>query len=189
MSDVIDREGFRENVGILLAREGGQVFLGRRSGNRGWQFPQGGIRHGEALEEALFRELREEIGLTRADVTIEGLTSRWVRYRLPARYVRRDRQPVCIGQKQRWFLLKLARADAEFAFDSTDRPEFDQWRWASFWDPVREVVYFKRPVYSRVLHELGRLVYPQGLPPYPPWWEEIVAKPAAAPPAPRIQPP
>jgi putative (di)nucleoside polyphosphate hydrolase len=186
MGDVIDSDGFRENIGIVLARADGDVFLGRRSGGRGWQFPQGGIQRGEALEEALFRELREEIGLARADVTIAGRTARWVRYRLPARYVRRDRQPLCIGQKQRWFLLRLARADAAFTFDATDRPEFDQWRWAHLWDPVREVVYFKRPVYMRVLHELGRLLYPQGLPPYPPWWNEVVARPAA--PAERAKP-
>ncbi len=172
MSDVIDPDGFRENVGIVLVREGGEVFLGRRAGGRGWQFPQGGVRAGEGLEEALYRELEEETGLTRADVTLLGRSERWLRYRLPPRYVRRDRVPLCIGQKQRWFLLRLARPEARFVFDGTAEPEFDQWRWATYWEPVREVVYFKRPIYSRVLHEFGALVFPEGLPPYPSWWAD-----------------
>jgi len=171
MSDVIDSEGFRENVGIILVRDGGEVFLGRRAGGRGWQFPQGGVRAGETLEETLYRELEEEIGLKAADVRLLGQNSQWLHYRLPARFVRRDRQPLCIGQKQRWFLLRLVSPDARFVFDTTAEPEFDQWRWAPYWEPVREVVHFKRPIYKRVLTELGRLVYPEGLPPYPDWWD------------------
>src|SRR6185437_16090989 len=107
MSDVIDSDGFRANVGIVLMRGSGDTFLGRQVGGRGWQFPQGGVRPGESLEAAAYRELNEEIGLSRADVVMLGRTTRWLRYRLPARYVRRNQQPVCIGQKQRWFLMRL----------------------------------------------------------------------------------
>ena len=64
--DVIDRDGFRANVGIVLMDPAGQLFLGRRTGGKGWQFPQGGMRRGETAEESLFRELREEIGLESA---------------------------------------------------------------------------------------------------------------------------
>ena len=173
MTDLIDAEGFRANVGILLMHQDGRVFLGRRAGNRGWQFPQGGILQGEPLEQALFRELHEEIGLQRADVQIIGCTTDWLHYRLPTRLVRRNRQPLCIGQKQRWFLLRLARSDADFHFDQTPQPEFDQWRWSDFWEPLREVVDFKRTVYERMLHELGVVAFPLGLPPYPPWWGDI----------------
>jgi putative (di)nucleoside polyphosphate hydrolase len=175
MSDVIDSDGFRVNVGIVLMHGGGEVFLGRRTGGRGWQFPQGGVRMGETLEQAVLRELHEEIGLSGTDVEVVGRTSRWLRYRLPSRYVRRNQQPVCIGQKQRWFLLRLARADAQFDFARTSEPEFDQWRWAPFWDPVREVIYFKRPVYARALKELAPLAFPQGQPPLPSWWQEMTS--------------
>jgi putative (di)nucleoside polyphosphate hydrolase len=172
MNDLIDRDGFRANVGIVLMGSDGQLFLGRRSGGRGWQFPQGGMRPGEDSEQSLYRELWEEIGLAPADVTIIGQTQRWLRYRLPARYVRRDgRRPVCVGQKQRWYLLRLARADANIRFDITAEPEFDRGRWVDFWQPVREVIYFKRPVYTRALHELGQQAFPGGLPPYPAWWQ------------------
>jgi putative (di)nucleoside polyphosphate hydrolase len=179
MSDVIDSEGYRANVGIVLMRGEGDVFLGRRTGGRGWQFPQGGIRRGEQLEDALFRELHEEIGLRRADVELVGRTGDWIRYRLPQKFVRRNRHPVCIGQKQRWFLLRLKREDARFAFDSTNEPEFDQWRWANWWEPVREVIYFKRAVYTQALTELAAHAFPKSGPPtLPDWWDAITADPA-----------
>ena len=171
--DFIDAQGFRANVGIIVMRDDGRVFLGRRSGGHGWQFPQGGIARGEQPDEALYRELKEEIGLDRADVTPLAQSSRWLRYKLPARYVRRDQTPICIGQKQRWFLLKINNPEREFRFDHTATPEFDQWRWASYWEPLREVVAFKRDVYERALHELGLLAFPQGLPAYPDWWGEV----------------
>jgi putative (di)nucleoside polyphosphate hydrolase len=170
MSDVIDRDGFRANVGIVLMDDAGRLFLGRRTGGKGWQFPQGGMRHGESAEESLFRELHEEIGLGPQDVRLLGSTERWLRYRLPARYVRREQRPICLGQKQRWFLLRLAADEAGIRFDSTGEPEFDRWRWVDYWQPVKEVIYFKRPVYVKALHELAPLARPEGLPPYPAWW-------------------
>ena len=179
MSDLIDSEGFRANVGIVLMRGEGEVFLGRRTGGRGWQFPQGGIRRGEQVEDALYRELHEEIGLERADVELVGRTADWIRYRLPQKFVRRNRHPVCIGQKQRWFLLRLKREDATFSFDTTNEPEFDQWRWSSWWEPVREVIYFKRAVYTQALTELASLAFPKSGPPQlPDWWDGITAGPA-----------
>jgi putative (di)nucleoside polyphosphate hydrolase len=176
MSDVIDRDGFRHNVGIVLMHEG-KVFLGRRSGGRGWQFPQGGVREGESAEEAVFRELAEEIGVERGSVELVGSTSEWLRYRLPPRFIRRNQQPLCVGQKQRWFLLKLADQDVRFDFGRTDEPEFDRWRWVSWWEPVREVIYFKRPVYASALTELAALAFPDGeRPELPNWWDKVTAK-------------
>jgi putative (di)nucleoside polyphosphate hydrolase len=180
MSDVIDADGFRSNVGIVLMLAD-QVFLGRRTGGRGWQFPQGGVRAGEALEEALYRELHEEIGVARENVQLLGHTERWLRYRLPPRYVRRNQQPLCVGQKQRWFLLRLKDAAAAFDLAGTSEPEFDQWRWSAYWEPVKEVIYFKRPVYARALTELAPLAFPRGKqPPLPDWWEKMVTRGASA---------
>jgi putative (di)nucleoside polyphosphate hydrolase len=172
MSDVIDSDGFRANVGIILMRGGGGTFLGRQVGGRGWQFPQGGVLASEAPEQAAFRELHEEIGLSPSDVDLVGQTARWLRYRLPAKYVRRNRHPVCIGQKQRWFLMRLKRDDTQFDFARTAEPEFDQYRWVEYWDPVREVIYFKRAVYVRALTELAPLAFPEGPPTHPAWWGE-----------------
>jgi len=168
-TDYIDRDGFRANVGIVLMRDSRELFLGGRVGGKGWQFPQGGVNRGESVEDALFRELKEEIGLERVDVEVLGSTKGWMRYRLPRQYVR-DR---CIGQKQRWFLLRLLSDESRLRFDCTGQPEFDRWRWVDYWTPVREVAYFKRRVYVRALHDLGKLIYADGLPPYPDWWPEI----------------
>jgi putative (di)nucleoside polyphosphate hydrolase len=170
-TDYIDKDGFRANVGIVLTHGSGEVFLGGRVGGRGWQFPQGGVNRGEAVEAALFRELKEEIGLGSEDVEVLGSTQGWLRYRLPRQYVR-DR---CIGQKQRWFLLKLVSDESKVRFDLTSQPEFDRWRWTDYWTPVREVVYFKRRVYVRALEALGKHMFPDGLPPHPEWWSEISA--------------
>jgi putative (di)nucleoside polyphosphate hydrolase len=170
--DRIDAQGYRANVGIVLSNDGGSVLLGGRVGQSGWQFPQGGIRIGESPEQAMFRELEEEIGLTRADVEILGSTRRWLRYRLPERYVRRDATPLCIGQKQRWFLLRLVSASPALRLDTTATPEFDRWRWVDYWQPVAEVIFFKRHVYQQALHELAPLLFPDGAPPRPDWPEE-----------------
>ena len=175
MSDLIDAEGFRANVGIILMHHE-EVFLGRRAGGRGWQFPQGGVRRGEALEQALYRELEEEIGIVKSGVSLLGQTERWLRYRLPARYVRRNQQPVCIGQKQRWFLLRLKAADTGFDFTRTAEPEFDQFRWTPYWEPVKEVIYFKRAVYARALTELANLAFNGRPPPYPQWWDRMTTR-------------
>ncbi len=174
MSDLIDSEGFRSNVGIVLMRGNGEVFLGRRArGRGGWQFPQGGMREGEDLEQALFRELHEETGLTRNTVIVVGRTARWLSYRLPARYIRRDSYPVCIGQKQRWFLLRLKRDDVQFELAASSEPEFDHWRWTGYWEPIREVVYFKQAVYAQALKELAPLAFPHGAPAAPEWLARI----------------
>ncbi len=171
-NDQIDSEGFRANVGIILANDAGKLLLGGRIGNRGWQFPQGGMQPGETVEEAMFRELEEEIGLTSQHVRILGVTDDWLRYRLPDRFVRRGSKPLCIGQKQRWFILRMLDDDDALRLDLADTPEFDRWRWVDFWKPVNEVIYFKRRVYARALHELGPHLYPEGLPPRPRWWPQ-----------------
>lgn len=168
--DFIDSEGFRANVGIILCNDDGQLLLAGRVGSKGWQFPQGGMLAEESAENAMFRELHEEVGLQPADVEILAQTEDWLRYRLPKKYLRRGSKPLCIGQKQRWFLLRLNCSEDHLRFDCSDKPEFDRWRWVDFWRPVNEVIYFKRRVYAQALSELGPHLYPDGLPPRPRWW-------------------
>lgn len=169
-TDCIDSEGFRANVGIILTNNDNKLLLGGRIGAKGWQFPQGGLHAGESAEEAMFRELHEEVGLRAADVELLGYTQDWLKYRLPPQFVRKRSEPLCIGQKQRWFMLKLVGADERVRLDRSESPEFDRWRWVDFWRPVNEVIYFKRRVYALALHELGPLIYTEGLPPRPRWW-------------------
>ncbi len=169
-NDWIDDEGFRANVGIILANADNKLLLGGRVGAKGWQFPQGGMLRGEKPEAAMFRELNEEVGLEPGDVDVLGMTQDWLRYRLPDRYVRKHSTPLCVGQKQRWFILRLTASEDRVRFDLADKPEFDRARWVPFWRPVNEVIYFKRRVYARALYELGPYVHPDGLPKRPRWW-------------------
>ncbi|WP_255771823.1 RNA pyrophosphohydrolase [Microbulbifer guangxiensis] len=155
-SSNIDAEGFRPNVGIIVLNDRGQALWARRVGGKdAWQFPQGGINPGESAEQALYRELYEEIGLTRDQVSLIACTRGWLRYRLPQRLVRRRSEPLCIGQKQKWFLLQLQAPESSISFNNGYKPEFDHWRWVSYWHPLTKVVTFKREVYRRALTELA----------------------------------
>ncbi len=152
---LIDEDGYRPNVGIIITNSDGQLLWARRYGQDAWQFPQGGIKNDETPEQALYRELKEEIGLSPDQVELLGATRGWLRYRLPKRMVRRNSRPLCIGQKQKWFLLQIRCADSKVCFDCSPKPEFDNWRWVSYWYPLGQVVPFKRDVYRRALLELG----------------------------------
>jgi putative (di)nucleoside polyphosphate hydrolase len=153
---VIDREGFRPNVGIVICNQQDQVLWGRRiNGKDSWQFPQGGVHRDESPEQAMYRELEEEVGLLPDAVNVLGRTSGWLRYRLPKKYVRKTEAPVCIGQKQIWFLLRLTAPESDIRLDAHEDPEFDHWRWVSFWYPVTAVVDFKQDVYRQALTQLA----------------------------------
>lgn len=165
---MIDQDGFRANIGIILSNADRRVLWARRLSRSGWQFPQGGIDSGETAEQALYRELREEVGLKAEHVEIIGQTRGWLRYRLPPRFIRRHSYPLCIGQKQIYFLLRFIGESYHFQLDVTDSPEFDRWRWVDYWAPVGEVIYFKRAVYDRALTELAPLLFPDGAPARPP---------------------
>ena len=157
MTGIIDEKGFRLNVGIIIAGQDGRVFWGRRVGNRdAWQFPQGDMMPGETPEETLFRELEEEVGLRPEHVEIIASTEGWLTYRLPRRFLRRPRnRPHCIGQRQKWFLLRLTAEEDAIDLFASDSPEFKAWRWVNYWYPIRKVVHFKRGVYARALRELA----------------------------------
>ncbi|MDO6565194.1 RNA pyrophosphohydrolase [Amphritea sp. 1_MG-2023] len=152
---MIDSDGFRPNVGIILANSMGQVLWARRIGQNAWQFPQGGINVAESPEQAMYRELKEEIGLSPEDVEVIAVTRGWLRYRLPKRMIRHHSHPVCVGQKQKWFLLRMLSDDSAVVIDSTNSPEFDGWRWVSYWYPLGQVVAFKRDVYRKAMRELS----------------------------------
>lgn len=156
---MIDSEGYRANVGIILCNSDGRVFWAKRIRQRSWQFPQGGIRRNETPEEAMYRELAEEVGLQPEHVEIVACTKGWLRYRLPKRLIRRHRKPVCIGQKQVWFLLRMVGKESDVHLDLSDRPEFDYWRWVDYWYPLKVVVPFKRQVYLRALREFAPLLF------------------------------
>jgi putative (di)nucleoside polyphosphate hydrolase len=155
---MIDKDGYRPNVGIVICNTRNQVFWGKRVRQNSWQFPQGGIKHGESPEQAMYRELMEEVGLAQAHVRILGRTRNWLRYEVPRDWVRRDWRGHYRGQKQIWFLLRLVGRDCDVSLRATDHPEFDAWRWSEYWAPAQAVVEFKQTVYRQALGELERFL-------------------------------
>jgi|TARA_B110000503_G_scaffold40780_1_gene67014 putative (di)nucleoside polyphosphate hydrolase len=154
---VIDQDGFRPNVGIIISDDMGRLLWAKRIGQEAWQFPQGGIDAEEPLETALYRELFEEVGLEAQDVDILACTQQWLRYRLPQSMQRKNSNPYFVGQKQKWFLLKLLSNENKISLDQTSQPEFDRWAWVNYWYPINQIVEFKRNVYRQVLKEFSPL--------------------------------
>ncbi len=151
---MIDKEGYRANVGIVVFNSAKKVLWAKRADEDAWQFPQGGINDGESPEEAMFRELKEEIGLDPNHVDIIARTKSWLRYDVPKSWIRRDWRDRYKGQKQIWFLLKLIGKDTDVDLEKTKKPEFDAWRWDDFWSPIDQIIDFKRDVYEQALKEL-----------------------------------
>ena len=156
---MLDKEGYRPNVGIILTNHRNEVFWGKRVREHAWQFPQGGIKPGESPEAAMYRELMEEVGLLPHHVKILGRTRDWLRYDVPSNWVRREWRSSFRGQKQIWFLLRLIGRESDLSLRATDHPEFDAWRWHDYWAPAIEVVDFKQNVYNNALQELARFLH------------------------------
>lgn len=157
---MIDSAGFRHGVGIVLVNNHQQVFWARRIGKKNaWQFPQGGLQRNESPEDALYRELHEEVGLVKADVRLMASTANWLSYALPRKFRRHYSKPLCIGQKQKWYLLQLMGDEGCIDFNQTNTPEFDQWQWVSYWKPLQRVISFKRRIYKSALKEFAPYVF------------------------------
>jgi len=155
---MIDRDGYRPNVGIILVNWKNEVFWGKRINQHSWQFPQGGIKPGETPEQAMYRELWEEVGLEPGHVQILGRTRGWLRYEVPQQWIRREWRGNYKGQKQIWYLLRLVGRDCDVSLRASDHPEFDAWRWSGYWIPLESVIDFKREVYRLALSELERFL-------------------------------
>jgi len=161
---MIDKQGYRLNIGIVLANDQNKLFWGKRRGQaNAWQFPQGGMQPNETYYSAMFRELYEELGLGPEDVEILSMSQRWRVYHLPKRYRRYDTKPLCIGQRQRWFLLRLKSDDHAINLNATEKPEFEDWAWVSYWQPVKKVIQFKRHVYRSVLKEFAEILFEESM--------------------------
>ncbi|NDH49825.1 MAG: RNA pyrophosphohydrolase [Proteobacteria bacterium] len=157
MRDSIDRRGFRKNVCIVLRNTELKVLIGRRINDQGWQFPQGGVHSGETYKEAMYRELYEEVGLTKDDVKIIASSSRLFFYKLPKDLINYRKKPLCLGQKQKWYLLELSNQKATPDLAIADVPEFDRYEWIDYWEPANRVISFKQNVYKHALKHLNRI--------------------------------
>jgi putative (di)nucleoside polyphosphate hydrolase len=159
VTDMLDRDGYRPNVGIVIVNASNEVFWGKRIREHSWQFPQGGIKHGESPEQAMFRELYEEAGLCPEHVQVLCRTRDWLRYDVPKHWIKREWRSTYRGQKQIWFLLRLVGRDSDINLRASGHPEFDAWRWTPFWVPLEAVIEFKRGVYRHALNELADVLF------------------------------
>jgi putative (di)nucleoside polyphosphate hydrolase len=143
---------YRPGVGIMLVKDSGQVFVARRidTAENAWQMPQGGIDDGENPEEAVLRELKEEIGTD--NVEIVAASAEWVTYDLPDYLIGRVWKGRFRGQKQKWFLLRFKGRDEEIDLEA-HKPEFSHWKWADLATLIENIVPFKRDVYRKVVEE------------------------------------
>ena len=167
---MLDRDGYRPNVAIVIVNSKNLVFWGKRIREHAWQFPQG--RH----QSRVRRPSRRCTGSSRKKSGSVRSTSRSSAARASGCATRSRRTgssangaAAIAGQKQIWYLLRLVGRDSDVSLRATDHPEFDAWRWHDYWIPLESVIDFKRDVYRRALTELERFLHhrPQNAPPAP----------------------
>ncbi|MDR0747057.1 MAG: RNA pyrophosphohydrolase [Helicobacteraceae bacterium] len=143
-------KNYRPNVAAVIVSSDYpsecRLLIAERSDVGGaWQFPQGGIDRNEDAKTALFRELKEEIGTNEVEIIAEH--PEWIHYDFPEG-VSRKRYPYD-GQIQKYFLVRL-KPSAEVNL-KTHSPEFIRYKYVGMKDVLKQVSYFKRPIYKKVL--------------------------------------
>ena len=146
-----NKKRYRPNVAAIILSpkypDKCEFFIAHRSDiKNAWQFPQGGIDEGETPEEALKRELLEEIGCN--DVEILGEFPEWITYDFPK--VARGKCYPYDGQTQKYFLVRL-KEDAKIDLKAFEIPEFEEYEFVAYEELFKRVTYFKRKVYRRVI--------------------------------------
>ncbi|MBT4880437.1 MAG: RNA pyrophosphohydrolase [Alphaproteobacteria bacterium] len=141
---------YRRGVGIMLLNKEGQIFVGQRLDVRteAWQMPQGGIEEGEEPREAVFRELKEEVGVDQVEIIAE--TPKWLRYELPKELVPKVWGGAYVGQEQKWYLMRFLGDDSQINIQ-TQVPEFHAWKWVSLEELHKTIVCFKVALYKELV--------------------------------------
>jgi len=138
------KQYFRACVGAVITR-GDQVLVFERKRHPGsWQFPQGGLEADEEPEDAAWREVLEETGLTRDKLALLFRHPEVLTYELPAAW---RSKKTGLGQSQYWFYFQLLGEESDIA---PDEREFSAAKWVSMREAVKDAVDFRRPVYQRV---------------------------------------
>ena len=148
---------YRRCVGMMILNTNNEILVGRRLDHPSgyWQMPQGGIDEDENPEEAVWREMMEEIGNNNAQLF--KTSNQWVKYDIPQETL--DKLPwgkIWIGQKQKWFIFKFSGQDSDINVE-TENPEFSEWKWINSSDLIENAVPFKRIVYKAILEEFSDL--------------------------------
>jgi len=147
-------DGYRLNVGLIIANNQGKLLLCKRKGMNSWQFPQGGIDYAENPLSAAKRELFEEVGIKPSSTKLIASLDEWLKYDVPKKSRRkRFLNKKFKGQKQKWFLFRLIKDD-QISFENDPDNEFDDYKWVSYWYPLSVIISFKENVYFEALNKL-----------------------------------
>lgn len=148
---------YRPAVGMMILNAENKVFVGQRLDNKGlaWQMPQGGISPHEDADQAMLRELEEEIGTRNVEIIVKSKT--WYKYDLPPEIAGRLWNGRFKGQQQIWYVLRFRGKDTDININ-TYRPEFCAWKWVEKTELLDLVIPFKRELYERILKELWMYV-------------------------------
>ena len=154
------KKSYRKGVGIFLLNPDGRLWVGKRIDNKNdyWQMPQGGIDDNETEEEAMRRELNEEVGLE-TNYNIIGISSSYHKYDLPSDIVNFVWNGKYKGQIQRWFYCMFLGNDNQIDVRKYSKPEFSKWKWVDPDESIKLVVPFKRKLYMSVLEEFRQIDY------------------------------
>lgn len=144
---------YRPGIGMMILNAENKIFVAQRIDNEepAWQMPQGGIDPHEDADQAMFRELQEEIGTRNVEIIAKSKT--WYKYDLPPDLAKRLWSGKFKGQKQIWYVLRFRGQDKDINI-STHRPEFRNWKWAEKEELLELIVPFKRELYAHILKDL-----------------------------------
>ena len=148
------KEGYRPNVAMVVVNSKNKVLICRRRNTQTWQFPQGGIDSDEDITEAMYRELFEEVGLSKKDIDVLGESKGTITYDIPLTLRSMVLGGKFKGQVQKWFLARIKNDDFKINLENEAFPEFEEYEWVSYWRPLDRIIDFKKEAYRLALTEL-----------------------------------
>ena len=140
-------DSYRVGIGAVIINSKKQILMFARQDNGAWQLPQGGLNPWEDNIEGLFREIKEETGIERTDLTIIAETPDFIPYDIPPNLIPSEyQQKHWKGQAKKWFLLKTSD-DVKINLNNENPPEFTDYKWGTKEECLSAIVDFKKDMY------------------------------------------
>ena len=149
---------YRNGVGIFLLNKNKKLWVGKRIDSDGkfWQMPQGGIDTGEKEDDAMKRELKEEIGINNVNILMKS--EDWFQYDLPQELMKSIWKGKYNGQRQKWYACEIVDDDNKINLNY-HKPEFSEWKWIEPRSAIDLVIPFKKSMYEKILDTFRDLYY------------------------------